>query len=45
MENTGLQVNKLRACINKAYDERIIPVNPLRDVSGFKQEETEREHT
>ena len=34
--------NKLRACINKAFDERIIPTNPLRGVKGFKQEETER---
>jgi integrase len=34
--------NKLRACINQAFEERIIPVNPLRGVSGFKNEETER---
>ncbi len=34
--------NKLRACINQAFEERIIPVNPLRGVQGFKQEETER---
>jgi len=34
--------NKLRACINKAFEERIIPINPLRNVSGFKQAETER---
>ncbi|MDR3118317.1 MAG: phage integrase SAM-like domain-containing protein, partial [Mediterranea sp.] len=34
--------NKLRACINNAFDERIIPINPLRGVSGFKDEETER---
>ena len=34
--------NKLRACINKAFEERIIPINPLRSVSGFKQAETER---
>lgn len=34
--------NKLRACINHAFEERIIPVNPLRGVQGFKQEETER---
>ena len=33
--------NKLRACINQAFEERIIPVNPLRGVQGFKQEETE----
>jgi len=34
--------NKLRACINKAFEDRIIPINPLRGVSGFKDEETER---
>jgi len=34
--------NKLRACLNKAFEERIIPDNPLRGVSGFKQEETKR---
>jgi integrase len=34
--------NKLRACINKAFEDRIIPVNPLRGVEGFKQAETER---
>jgi len=34
--------NKLRACINKAFEERILPINPLRGVSGFKQAETER---
>lgn len=34
--------NKLRACINQAFDERIIPINPLRGIEGFKQEETER---
>jgi len=34
--------NKLRACINQAFDDRIIPVNPLRGVSSFKDEETER---
>lgn len=34
--------NKLRACINQAFEERIIPTNPLRGVEGFKQEETER---
>lgn len=35
--------NKLRACINQAYEERIIPYNPLRGVSGFKAEEVERD--
>lgn len=34
--------NKLRACINQAYEERLIPVNPLRGVEGFKADETER---
>lgn len=34
--------NKLRACINQAYDDRILAVNPLRGIEGFKQDETER---
>jgi integrase len=34
--------NKLRACINQAFEDRIIPINPLRGVTGFKDEETER---
>jgi integrase len=34
--------NKLRACINQAFEDRIIPINPLRGVEGFKQDETER---
>lgn len=34
--------NKLRACINKAYEDHIIPDNPLRGIEGFKQEEVER---
>lgn len=34
--------NKLRACINQAFDDRIIPINPLRGIEGFKQDETER---
>ena len=36
--------NKLKACINHAFDERIIAVNPLRGVKGFRQDETCREH-
>lgn len=36
--------NKLKACINHAFDERIIAVNPLRGVKGFKQDEVMREH-
>ena len=34
--------NKLRACINQAFDDRIMPHNPLRGIEGFKSEETER---
>lgn len=34
--------NKLRACINHAFEERIIPNNPLRGIDGFKREESER---
>lgn len=36
--------NKLRACINQAYEERIIPVNPLRGIEGFKAAETKRDY-
>ena len=34
--------NKLRACINQAFEDRIIPINPLRGIEGFKPDETER---
>lgn len=34
--------NKLRACINQAFEDRIMPHNPLRGITGFPQEETER---
>ncbi|MEG1159655.1 MAG: site-specific integrase [Acidaminococcaceae bacterium] len=34
--------NKLRACINQAFEDRIIPHNPLRGIEGFKDAETER---
>lgn len=34
--------NKLRACLNKAFEERIIAVNPMRGVEGFKAEEGKR---
>lgn len=34
--------NKLRACVNQAFEDRIIPTNPLRGVTGFKAEEKER---
>lgn len=36
--------NKIRACINQAYDERIIPVNPLRGIQGFKEAEVKRNY-
>ncbi len=34
--------NKVRACINQAFQDGIIPRNPLRGIEGFKQEEKER---
>ncbi len=34
--------NKLRACINQAFEERIIETNPLRGIEGFKAEEGTR---
>ena len=34
--------NKLRACINQAFDDRIMPHNPLRGIEGFKAGESER---
>ena len=34
--------NKFRACINQAFEDGIIPKNPLRGVEGFKPEERER---
>ena len=34
--------NKLRACLNQAFDERIIPNNPIRGIDGFKAEEGTR---
>jgi integrase len=34
--------NKLRACINQAFEDRIIPTNPMRGIEGFRQDETER---
>ena len=33
---------KLRACLNQAFEERIIPVNPYRGVTNFKAEEGTR---
>lgn len=34
--------NKLRACINQAFEDGIIPRNPIRGIEGFKIEEHER---
>lgn len=34
--------NKLRACINQAYEDRIIPHNPIRGIDNFKAEEGTR---
>ncbi len=34
--------NKLRACCNQAYDERIIAHNPIRGIEGIKAEEGKR---
>ena len=31
--------NKLRACLNQAFEDRIIPVNPCRGVERFRPEE------
>lgn len=34
--------NKLRACLNQAYEDRIISFNPMRGIEGFKAEEGTR---
>lgn len=34
--------NKLRACLNQAYEDRIIAHNPIRGITGFKGEEGTR---
>lgn len=34
--------NKLRACLNKAFEERIIEYNPMRGIERFKAEEGTR---
>ena len=34
--------NKLRACLNQAFEDRIIPNNPIRGIDGFKAEEGTR---
>lgn len=36
--------NKFRAAINQAYDERIIPENPVKRVSSIKTDEPQREY-
>lgn len=36
--------NKLRACLNQAFEDGIIKKNPIRSVEGFKQEEVAREY-
>ena len=36
--------NKFKACINEAFDDRIIVVNPLRGVKPIPAGETKREH-
>lgn len=33
---------KLRACLNQAFDERIIPINPCRGIENFRAEEGTR---
>jgi integrase len=35
--------NKVRACINQAFKERLIDRNPVSEVTGFKEGETERQ--
>lgn len=34
--------NKLRACLNQAFEERILSTNPLRGIDGFEAEEGTR---
>jgi len=34
--------NKLRACLNQAFEDRIIPINPCRGIDNFKAEEGTR---
>ena len=36
--------NKLKACLNEAYRERVIIYNPIGGVEGFKEQETERSY-
>jgi integrase len=43
LQNTKkIYSSKLRSCINKAFNDGIIPINPLRGSEGFKIEETEK---
>lgn len=34
--------NKLRACLNQAYEQRVIDINPARGIEGFKATESTR---
>lgn len=34
--------NKLRACLKKAFEDRVIKDNPMRGIEGFKNDETHR---
>lgn len=34
--------NKLRACLNQAFEDRIITINPMRGIEAFKPEEGKR---
>jgi len=36
--------NKLRACLNEAFEQGVIKKNPIRGIEGFKQEEVAREY-
>ena len=36
--------NKLRACINQAFEDHIIAVNPMRGIEGFKTAEVKRDY-
>ena len=36
--------NKVRACINQAFEEKIIPHNPLRGIESFRSGETHRNY-
>ncbi len=38
----AIYFDKLRACLNQAFKERIIPYNPLSGIDGFKMEEGTR---